>query len=60
METPDLVAALEQVLAEAKLTQQKLSDGFAVNGYTGLSRIRHLAGDALADARGENREPTAK
>lgn len=59
MEAPDLVAALEQVVAEVKQTQHRIADGFAVTGAAGLQRIRYIAQDALTEARDEEQEHTA-
>lgn len=55
--TPDLIAALEAVVAEAKKTQHRLAEREAVNGSAGLSRIRVIASDAIAAA--SDREASA-
>lgn len=53
LSTPDLVgqlvAALDRVSVEAQATIDKLNEGRAVNGVTGLGKIKHLAADALQD-----------
>ena len=59
MESPDLIAALEAVVEEAKTTQQKLNEGAATSGATGLYRIRTLASDALLDARDREEQAAA-
>lgn len=57
--TPDLIAALEAVVEEAKTTQHRLAEGVATTGASGLSRIRCIASDALLEARDQEREAAA-
>lgn len=53
METPDLIATLERIAADAKSTAEKIGRGETPKGSTALRRIQYEAQDAVERAREE-------
>lgn len=53
MTGPGTLAVLDDIAAEAKWAQEKISMGLMPNGYTALREIEYMARDAAEDHREE-------